>query len=275
MTAAFRLPYHQRRRDTALLSATELQVRGRHKDLLPATTLQVPPGTLLLAQADGQDTRTTLALTLAGRMRPSSGAASWGRDPDIAHLRRHTALLDAPNVNEPERHLSVKDLVAEDLALVPRKFRDRTRPAAWLARHGYSDLADKWVEELEPGRRLALLVDLALADADVDALVVDSPDRHTDDAQDWLPLLQRLADGNGKDGGDDDGGRRLTVVATVGSVPGCWDGTVAHVGAQPGAAEPEPVAHVGPTTLVTDARAVVVGPTTKPLEQTEEPQETR
>ncbi|HEV7167806.1 MAG TPA: ABC transporter ATP-binding protein [Micrococcaceae bacterium] len=266
-----------------MLSATKLHVKGRHRDLLPATTLQASPGTLLLAQADGQDTRTTLALTLTGRMKPSSGTAGWGHDPDIAHLRRHTALLDAPNVNEPERHLSVKDLVAEDLALVPRKFRDRTRPAAWLARHGYSDLAGKWVEELEPGQRLALLVDLALADSDVDVLVVDSPDRHTEDVQDWLPLLQALAEGPEKDGpDDDDGGRRLAIIATVGSVPGCWDGAVAHVGGQPAAAAPAFAPAAAPAfapaaapaaAAPAFAPAAVVGPETAHRERTEEPQE--
>jgi hypothetical protein len=252
-----------------VLSATELYVKGRHQDLLPATTLHAPSGTLLLVQADRQDTRTALAVTLSGRMKPTAGTASWGHDPDIAHLRRHTALLDAPGVNEPERHLSVKDLVAEDLALVPRKFRDRTRPAAWLARNGHSELIGKWVEELQPEERLNLLADLAQADADVEVLVVDSPDRHSGDPQDWLPLLRRLAGRTGHNGADD-GGRGLTVIATVGSVPAEWDGAVARAGGQPGEikpaeAEPEPSR---------DA-ATAVGPATESPERTEESQEIR
>ncbi|MBG0740091.1 ABC transporter ATP-binding protein [Paeniglutamicibacter antarcticus] len=227
-----------------VLSASKLHVQGRHRDLLPATSLAPQRGTLLLVQGDGQDRRTALALTLTGRMRPTSGSVHWGHEEGIAHLRRHSALIDAPDVNEPEQHLSVQDLTAEDLALVPGKFRDRTRPAAWLAKHGHADIAAKWVDELAPEPRLKLLTDLALANADVDVLVVDSPDRHSADPQDWLPFLQRLAAGNGTSatsGTPDSSGtsdtavpvRPLTVIVTVATIPGNFHGAVARLGDAP------------------------------------------
>ncbi len=222
-----------------VLSALELHVAGRHQELLPATSLEAPRAALLLVQGNGQQTRTALALTLTGRMKPTSGTVHWGHDADITHLRRHSALIDAPDVNEPEQHLSVKDLTAEDLALVPRKFRGRTRPTAWLDKHGHADIARKWVDELAPEPRLRLLTDLALANADVDVLVVDSPDRHSADPQDWLPFLQRLADGSARP----DGERGLTVIATVAAIPDHWHGAVAQVGdvapgKDPAASEP-------------------------------------
>ncbi|MCY0905613.1 ABC transporter ATP-binding protein [Arthrobacter sp. H14-L1] len=213
----------------SVLSASKLQVQGRHRDLLPATSLEAQRGTLLLVQGDGQERRTALALTLTGRMRPTSGSVHWGHEGDIAHLRRHSALIDAPDVNEPEQHLSVQDLTAEDLALVPRKFRDRTRPAAWLAEHGHADVAAKWVDELDPEPRLKLLTDLALANADVDVMVVDSPDRHSADPQDWLPFLQRLAAGSGTAAPV----RPLTVIVTVATIPENWHGAVARLGDTP------------------------------------------
>jgi hypothetical protein len=197
-----------------MLSAVDLSIAGRSGPILPPTSLEVFPGDVVLVQADGQDTRTVLALALTGRMRPSSGFVHWGHDDDIAKLRRRSALVDAPGVNEPERHLRVADLVAEDLALVPRPVR--VRPQQWLQQHGFQNLARSWVDEVPPQTRLAMLAALALTDPAVELLVVDSPDRHTANPGAWLPLLQDAA-ATGRHG--------HAVVATVAKVPAHHPGT--------------------------------------------------
>lgn len=199
----------------AMLSAVDLSVAGRSGQLLPPTSLELLPGNLLLVQADSQDIRTVLALTLSGRMRPTSGSVQWGHDGDIARLRRRSALLDAPGVNEPERHLRVVDVVAEDLALLPRAAR--TRPQQWLEQHGFLDLARAWVQEIPPETRLVLLTELALADPGVELLIVDSPDRHTSDPDNWLPFLQDVTD-RGRHG--------VAVVAVVTRVPADHAGSI-------------------------------------------------
>jgi hypothetical protein len=51
--------------------------------------------------------------------------------------------------------------------------------------------------------------------------VIDSPDRHSGDAADWLPRLQELAH---------DAGRPLAVVATVAALPETWTGPGAVIG---------------------------------------------
>lgn len=102
-----------------MLCARQLSVKGRRLDLLPPTSLQVARGELLLVTGDRQDQRTALALVLSGRMKPDGGAATWDGTAGVRPLRRASALVDSPGVNEPEQHLSVADLVTEDLALVP------------------------------------------------------------------------------------------------------------------------------------------------------------
>jgi hypothetical protein len=62
---------------------------------------------------------------------------------------------------------------------------------------------------------------LALADPHTDLLVVDSPDRHSAHAADWLPRLEQLAY---------DGGRPLAVVVTVTAIPAAWTGPAAVIG---------------------------------------------
>ena len=169
----------------------QFSVEGRRDDLLPPTSLQAGRGDLLLVAGGRQDQRTALALALSGRMKPSGGTVAWDAKPGIKTLRLASAVVDAPGVNEPEQHLSVRDLVTEDLALIPRRYRGALLSGPWLKINRFEDIAGLWTEQLPPGRRLELLTALALADPNTDLLVVDSPDRHSADAADWLPRLMR------------------------------------------------------------------------------------
>lgn len=221
-----------------MLLAQQLSVKGRRFDLVPPTSLQASSGSLLLVAADLQGQRTALALALSARMKPSSGKISWDHSASLSHLRRRSALIDSPGVNEPEQHLSVKDLVTEDLALLPRRYRGIRRGSDWIKVNAFEDIADVWVDEVPAARRLSLLCALALANPEVDLLVVDSPDRHCADPNDWLPQLEALAQ---------DPGRPLCIIATVTSVPEQWTGAVVHLPnptgpdpTDPNAVEPDP-----------------------------------
>ena len=209
----------------SLLCVQQLSVKGRRDFLLPPTSLQVAPGELLLAAGKRQDQRTALALTLTGRMKPTAGTIGWdgkaGTTRGIKQLRQASAVVDAPGVNEPEQHLSVRDLVTEDLALIPRRYRGALLSTPWLKVNRFEDIAGAWADDLPAGRRLELLTALALANPQTDLLVVDSPDRHSGDPADWLPRLREFAY---------DAGRPLAVVATVASAPPDWTGPVAEIG---------------------------------------------
>ena len=218
----------------------QLSVNGRRDELLPATSLQVRRGELLLVSGNRQDQRTALALALSGRLKPSGGrfewdGAEWDGSSKIKRLRRASAVVDSPGVNEPEQHLSVRDLVTEDLALVPRRHRGALLSGPWLKVNCFEDIAGLWTEQLPAARRIELLTALALANPQTDLLVVDSPHRHGDPGG-WLPRLQELAY---------DAGRPLAVVATVMSLPAGWTGPAAAIGsagsAVDAAAAPEPL----------------------------------
>ena len=204
-----------------MLSAQQLHVRGRRDPLLPDTSLEVRRGELVLVSGERQDHRTALALVLSGRMKATSGSVSWDGSRGIRQVRMASALVDAPGVNEPERHLSVRDLVTEDLALIPRRYRGALLSSPWLKVNSFEDIADQWIEQLDPLRRLELLTALALANPHTDVLMVDSPDRHTADAANWLPRLEQLAA---------DAGRPLAVIATVAALPPSWSGSSATIG---------------------------------------------
>ena len=219
-----------------MLRVQHLSVNGRRDVLLPATSLQVRRGEVLLATGSRQDQRTALALALSGRLKPSGGhfewdGAEWDGSTRIEILRQASAVVDSPGVNEPEQHLSVHDLVTEDLALIPRRYRGSLLAKPWLKVNRFEDIAGLWTEQLPPARRIGLLTALALANPHTDLLVVDSPDRHGD-PEDWLPRLEELAY---------DAGRPLAVVATVMRVPDGWTGPAAVIGnACPSAAGDRP-----------------------------------
>lgn len=259
-----------------MLTTNQLHIDGRRHTLLPATTLEAARGEVLLVQADGQERRTALALALTGRMKPSTGEVALGHDDSMSGLRRRSAIVDAPEVNAPEHHLTVRSLASEDLALVPFKFRDRTRPTEWLRRNGFEDILPKWIEEVHPGRLLHLQLELALANKDVELVVVDSPDRHTADDDAWLPLLTRLAAGELGHGGKANARLRpLIVVAVVGNLPISWEGTTVIVREHPGkpqateidAVPVEPVDTVEPIDTATVAVPVSPSPLSDPRPQ--------
>ncbi|UXM92424.1 ABC transporter ATP-binding protein [Paenarthrobacter sp. JL.01a] len=233
-----------------MLSVQQLQINGRRDDLLPATSLQVHRGELLLVAGEGQDQRTALALALSGRMKPGNGVLSWDNVTKTKKIRLASALVDSPGVNEPEQHLSVRDLVTEDLSLIPRRYRGALLSKPWLKVNSFEDIAGLWIEQLPASRRLELLTALALADPATDLLIVDSPDRHSADPGTWLPRLQALAS---------DAGRPLAVVAVVGAVPENWTGPAAVIGnSVRHPPEPEPKPAPAPT-----QPAVVVEPKAK------------
>ncbi|OMH30678.1 hypothetical protein [Tersicoccus sp. Bi-70] len=210
-----------------MLTARNLSVAGRHRPLLPPTSLTAEEGILHLAVGRTIEERTALALTLSGRMRPDGGTVMWGHDDAIGKLRARVGLVDSPGVNEPERHQRMRDVIAEDLSLLPKPIRQRPAARAWAIEHGHGDILDRWAEQLDAASRLRLLADLALADDRMAALVFDGPDRLTFDDAVWLDVLTDYA------------ARGLVVVAVVTAVPPAWDGPITVIGAAGDAAGTE------------------------------------
>lgn len=171
-------------------------------------------------QAKPQATRTALSLGLSARMRPSAGTVSWSGDATLRAVRRISTLVDSPEINEPEAHLKVRDLVAEDLALQPGPLWRRSSINAWMERHHLAHLADSWLDAIDPLDRLALLTHLSLEDHRTELAVFDTPDRHGIPEDDWVSHLQTVAKGR----------RSPAVIAVVNSIPEDWDGAVAYAG---------------------------------------------
>ncbi|MFJ2619751.1 ABC transporter ATP-binding protein [Glutamicibacter sp. NPDC087344] len=203
-----------------MLVADSISFQGRHHELVPPTSLSVAPGELLLMVGETQEARTAAALLLSGRMKPTGGTVNWGSNPRLVYLRKHSALINAPKINEPEAHLKIRDVVSEDLSLIPAPPWRTPNPKKWMRQHGYADIAGHWVDAVDPQRLTEMLTLLAVENPQTRVLVADSPDRHGGEDELWLESLERFAHSSGN----------FAVIATVARVPECWDGPVAYLG---------------------------------------------
>jgi ABC-type uncharacterized transport system ATPase component len=169
------------------IQASQVGVAGPHGPLLRPTSLRVTPGVPTLVAGEPGTGHTALALALAGQLRPDSGQVLLDGAPDAAGLRRLVAVVDAPQVTEPDDGVALAAVVAEELALagVPA---GRAAVASWLAARDAAGYAASRLRTVPAGVRTRLLTDLAAARPGIRALVLDCPDRHTDDARSWWEL---------------------------------------------------------------------------------------
>ncbi|MFJ2317255.1 ABC transporter ATP-binding protein [Glutamicibacter sp. NPDC087661] len=207
-----------------MLTADSITVKGRHDQLVGPTSVQLQRGELQLLVSEPQISRTALALVLSGRMAPSSGTVVWNADPKLRTLRKHSALVDSPGINEPESHLKVCDLVAEDLGLIPGPNWRKPGARKWMAQHGFDDIASCWSDAIDPGRLFELQLLLAAENPRLELLIVDSPDRHDLEDEHWLETLENFASSH----------REFAVLAIVSRLPQCWQPQTGQ------AADPEP-----------------------------------
>lgn len=165
-----------------MLLLEHIGVDEPRRSLIKDLSVEVPPGEVTLTSAPTALERTALSLIASGRMHPDHGTVQINGSSDARALRRHTALVDAPDITAPEHHMRVRDTVSEALALIPRTPRTANGGGStqrnWLAERESTDLADVRVEDLPVQARLWLLLELAFTDPRVQCAVLDSPDRH-------------------------------------------------------------------------------------------------
>src|SRR5699024_10892908 len=124
--------------------------------------------------------RTALALTLAGRLKPTRGTVRIDGALEARKLRNQTSVIDAEGVTAPEDSVRVRDVVSEGLSLAGRGGRRKTT-RKWLQQLQMSERADERFEHLPAAERTALLIQLGRAARDTRVLILDSPDRHGGD----------------------------------------------------------------------------------------------
>lgn len=166
--------------------------KGRRMHALPETSLTFESGRVVLVAAETEQRPTVLGLIASGRMRPDAGSVTIDGRTDASALRLATALVDAPDVSEPEPNVSVAGVVAEELMFAGLA----SHPIAarrWLEDLGMAEIAGTPIGNVEPEERIRILCELAALRSGVAGLVLTSPDRHGGEPAAWWSIAEDFA----------------------------------------------------------------------------------
>jgi hypothetical protein len=211
------------------IHAQRVGVTGAHGPLLRPTTLRIGAGEFVLVAGDPGAGHTALGLALSGRLRPTAGSVLLDGADTPAELRRRVALVDAPEVNEPEAALKLSTVIGEELAMIGRR-SGRKAVADWLVDHDADEHANSRFEHVPADLRCALLLELAASRPGVGALVLDSPDRYHGTPETWLALAKAKVTPE----------RSVVVLCSTGSAR-LLDVPAARLGEDNSPPEPDPV----------------------------------
>jgi ABC-2 type transport system ATP-binding protein len=185
--------------------AAGLSLRGERGWVYRDVGIEAEPGSLTAVAGQAGSGRTSLLLTLAGRMRPGSGTLTVGRYTTPRAIRSVAALGLFDGVNDLDGALSVREHVRERVPRLPRSRGRREWAADALALAGLEpDPRDRTlIRDLGRERRVRLGIALALLDRP-GLLVLDDVDAGLalDGREDLWATLRDLAE------------RGLTVVAS-------------------------------------------------------------
>lgn len=175
-----------------VLHAEAVAVRDRRRPLLWPTTLTVRTGEVVLAYGDPGHGHTCLALALAGRLVPDTGAVTLDGAADPSALQRSVALVDVPGVSDPDDDVALTTIVGEELAMA-RRPAGRAHVRAWLTEQGLAEHTGDRMEDLPTGPREVVLSRLAELRPGVAFLVLTLPERYGGLPEDWLDLARGAA----------------------------------------------------------------------------------
>jgi hypothetical protein len=174
------------------LTAHEASVAGVHGPLLLPTSLAAEAGEVTLVAGDPGYGHVALALALGGRAALASGSITLDGDAGPRLRRRHVALVDVPDVSSPDDALSVRGVLAEELALAGLP-SGRGAGARFLDERNAGHLATRRFEHVPGRQRTAWLMEIAAQRPDTEVLVVAHPDRFGGDPHRWWEASQTLA----------------------------------------------------------------------------------
>nr|WP_084468598.1 ATP-binding cassette domain-containing protein [Nocardiopsis trehalosi] len=187
-----------RRATGARIEADGLGLRTGEGAVYSGVSFDAAPGSLVAVAAPSGAGRTALLLTLAGRMRPTSGTLrvdGHALPAAARRVRRIAALGLSDGVNDLDERLTAGDHLAERLLLRARPAERGARAAA-LDAAGLSDLdRTRRVRDLTAAERRRLGIALALLD-EPRLICVDDADRglSPDDRAALWATLRALAD---------------------------------------------------------------------------------
>ena len=166
--------------------------KGRREHALPVTSTAFESGRVTHVAAETEQRPTVLGLIASGRMRPDTGRVELDGRTDASALRRRVALVDAPEVSEPEPNVTLAGVAAEELMFAGRR-SDPVAVRRWLDEQNLGHEASVPVSNVDPAGRVRALCELAVLRKGVEGIVLVSPDRHGGEPAAWWTVAQDFA----------------------------------------------------------------------------------
>ncbi|OUZ07325.1 hypothetical protein BHE97_17660 [Aeromicrobium sp. PE09-221] len=170
----------------------DVTVDGPHTVLLRPTTLTATSREVALVEGPPGTGHTALSLVLGGRLRPDAGTVLLDGAVDDQGLRERVALVDVPDVSEPDDVIRLSTVVGEELAMA-RRTASPAAVRAWLDHHDALGWHGARVEDVPGSVRIHLLSELAALRRGIEALVICAPDRYGTLSDEAYEVAARIA----------------------------------------------------------------------------------
>ncbi|MBF4620862.1 hypothetical protein [Clavibacter sp. VKM Ac-2542] len=178
-----------------IVTLTDARVGDGPAPALPAISLSYGGPDPVIAIAETELRPTVLSLVASGRMRIDGGSLALDGDDSAGvtlRVAERVALVDTPRINEPADDVTLRAVVAEELALAGHR-SGRHEVGVILDDQGLADLARAPFSAVPAVARIRLLTTLAASRDGVEAVVVTSPERHGGAVAEWMRVLRDLA----------------------------------------------------------------------------------
>lgn len=178
-----------------IVTLTDARVGDGPAPALPAISLSYGGPDPVVAVAETELRPTVLSLVASGRMHIDGGSLALDGDDSAGvapRIAERVALVDTPRINEPADDVTLRAVVAEELALAGHR-SGRREVGVILDDQQLADLARAPFSAVPAVARIRLLTTLAASRDGVEAVVVTSPERHGGAVGEWMRVLRDLA----------------------------------------------------------------------------------
>ena len=172
------------------IEVEKLAINKGHIPIIEPTSLRIKQSDLMLIVGETEVSQVSFALSLAGRMKLSSGSVKIDNNENPELLQEMVALVDVPNISEPDDVMKLETIVGEELAIAGRKAMPK-HVRAFLQQNKISKYAKETFETLPNKIRYDVLMKLASIRPNTKVLLLAEPDRLGGKPEIWWKIAKK------------------------------------------------------------------------------------
>ncbi|MBP6925392.1 hypothetical protein KBB73_03380 [Candidatus Saccharibacteria bacterium] len=172
------------------IEVKKLAINKGRIPIIEPTSLRIKQGDLTLIVGETEVSQVAFALSLAGRMKLSSGSVKIDNNENPELLQEIIALVDVPNISEPDDVIKLETIVGEELAIAGQKAMPK-HARAFLQQNMISKYAKETFETLPNKIRYDVLMKLASIRPNTKVLLLVEPDRLGGKPEIWWRIAKK------------------------------------------------------------------------------------